>query len=38
LNSILTEIVTINVECDVDILRMQIRTGGIVKTPDFATG
>jgi hypothetical protein len=30
------EIVAIDVECDVDILRMQIWTGRIMKTPDFA--
>ena len=31
------EIVSVDVEGNVDILRVQIRTGGIVKTPDFAT-
>jgi hypothetical protein len=39
LNSTLTrEIVAIYVEGDVNIFRVQIRTGRIVKTPDFATG
>ena len=32
------EIVPIDVERDLNILRMQIRTGRIVKAPDFATG
>jgi hypothetical protein len=32
------EIVAIYVEGDVNIFRVQIRTGRIVKTPDFATG
>ena len=32
------KIVAINIERDVDILRVQIRMGRIVKAPDFATG
>jgi len=32
------EIIAIDIECDIDIFGMQIRTRGIVKPPDFATG
>jgi hypothetical protein len=32
------EIVPIDIERNVDILGMQIRSGGITKSPDFATG
>jgi hypothetical protein len=32
------EIVSIDIECDVDILRMQIWTSRIVKAPNLATG